>query len=145
MCMVDDAEYSAIHRSDWRRARKEHRCVDCGRTIQRGERYLSAGGLYEGAWWADKQCEHCNGAAQLLVRECGGFLFAGVQEDLAEHVSEPLPWRMQAARYVVGMRRQWKRFRGGDGLMRVPVVDMAKKYAKPERVGGTIADAWGAR
>jgi hypothetical protein len=125
--MIDDADgYSQLYHAGWRKARKPHRCGECYRQIERGEVYHYAGGMFDGEFWDGKQCSHCNAAAQLLVRECGGFLHAGVVEDLEEHISEPLPWRMQAARYVVAMRRGWKCIRK-PGLMPVPVVDMANR------------------
>lgn len=36
-----------------------------------------------------------------------------------EHIDPALPWAMQAARVVVGMRRKWQRF-DGTGLMKAP-------------------------
>lgn len=117
MCMIDDDWSSAeFYRQSTHTARQPHRCGECYRVIQPGERYLVATGRQNGEFWTAKQCAHCMRAAELLTEHCRGFLFGGVQEDLEQHVDCGLPWSMAAARHVVGMRRQWRRFTS-DALM----------------------------
>ena len=116
MCMIDDCEPNEFFDSKKPVAAKEHICCECGRTITKGERYHYAVGKSDGSLWTAKQCAHCNNAAKLLSKHCGGFLYGGVYEDLSEHVHEILPWSMQAARGVIGIQRQWRRF-DNKGLM----------------------------
>jgi len=118
MCMIDYADANEFCSESWRSAAKKHACGECGREIGAGETYLRAAGKSDGEMYQAKMCAHCHAGARLLQRHCGGYLFGGVYEDLKEHVSEALPWSMQAARLVVGMRRKWRRFNGG-GLMTV--------------------------
>ena len=41
------------------RARKDHVCSDCGRTIGPGETYLRCVGFEDGTAWTWKDCAHC--------------------------------------------------------------------------------------
>ena len=41
------------------RARTEHRCSDCGRTIRPGEVYRRGAGFDGGTAWTWKDCRHC--------------------------------------------------------------------------------------
>lgn len=121
MCMADGyAEFCAVRE---RRAAKEHRCEECGRTIPVGERYSYASGKFEGDFFDAKQCVHCAAAAGWLLKECHGFLYGGVLEDLEEHRYNGYPFAktMGLMRLIVGIRRDWKRF-DGRGLMAVPKV-----------------------
>lgn len=40
-------------------ARKEHRCTECGRAIQRGEKYQCAWGIWDGMAETFKTCPRC--------------------------------------------------------------------------------------
>ena len=42
-----------------RKARREHTCGECGRTIKRGETYEHFRGLYDGCWDTHKTCLGC--------------------------------------------------------------------------------------
>lgn len=122
MCMIDGADGVCEFSSDvFRTARKEYQCYECRRVISIGERHRYISGKWEGSFDTYRICAHCSVGCDLLSRECQGFLLGGIEEDLREHVSEILPWSMQAARLVVGMRRKWRRF-VGDGLMPVPAL-----------------------
>ena len=119
MCMADDGEYGRFSTHKDRKARKDHRCNECGRVIKRGETYRYFSGEHDGSIYTSKMCAHCQSAASLLQKECDGYLLEAVEEDLSEHIHELLPWSMAAARFVIAMRRQWQRFDKA-GLMPVP-------------------------
>lgn len=126
--MVDDADgWWDFFSSGERTARREHKCTECGRVILKSEVYEHARGRYDGNFSTYKTCRHCMRARSLLTKECGGYLFQGVYEDLHEHIHEILPWSMKAARLCVGMNRKWRRFHG-DALMPLP------PYYQKERV-----------
>ena len=121
MCMIDDVytESTGFVREYYRTARKPHRCTECAREIAPGERYHYARWLSDGGFGAAKTCAHCAAAADVLVKHCGGYICGNVIDDLQDHFDPTIPWRHAAGRYVVGIRRQWRRF-GGEGLMPVP-------------------------
>ena len=111
MCMYDPHEQDGgvYFGSGPRRARKEHICGECRRAIRKGERYFRAAGVQDGYAWDAKQCAQCAAAAGWLVKECGGFLFGGVQQDLEEHLDEVTGGAWVAlARLVIGMRHKWQ-------------------------------------
>lgn len=56
-CDYDMPDY---YRAKIRRARKEHHCYECGRTIKAGEQYEDAFGVYRGeSTYHPKTCERC--------------------------------------------------------------------------------------
>lgn len=117
MCRIDDGEYCDVWREADRRAAKGHQCTECGRPIDRGERYLRIEGLYAKSWTTMRLCAHCRIGADWLRAECGGFTLDGVIDEIREHAEE---YRSGALwRIVAGAARKWRRF-DGNGLMEVP-------------------------
>lgn len=130
MCAIDDCDdrYDPYSIKDVKRARKEHTCDECCRKIAVGEPYLYVFGVLRGYGGnSHYTCAHCRVAANWLRSNCGGFVHSGVQEDIEQHVEEYPALAFGLSRFIVGMRRQWKRF-DGNGLMRVP------RQAKPIEV-----------
>ena len=116
MCMIEDCdEQYTVYRQQVLKAKKQHKCTECKRVIERGETYRRTAGLYDGEWTIGKVCAHCKTATDWLKANCGGYLDHSVLEDMEQHFEEYS--RMDLARVVVGMRRSWKRIRS-DGLMR---------------------------
>jgi len=118
MCSIDDAERFVKYTTKRRKAIKPHRCHECRRDIQKGERYYFAKGLMPGYGWSQvKMCAHCEVGADWLVAECGGYCFEQVREEIREHADDYRSvglWRL-----TVGMNRKWQRF-GSAGLMPIP-------------------------
>ena len=121
MCMIDTCDdYARVFTKVERTARVEHKCGECGRKIEPGERYeafraLSATDDY---WWSTKTCEHCLAAREWLTEICGGFVYHGVHEDLENHWEEDVLYRTMAlGRVLVGIKYRW-RWKGR--LMQVP-------------------------
>lgn len=44
---------------EYPRARKQHRCGECGKTIEIGERYQRFSGKFDGDMFWEKTCENC--------------------------------------------------------------------------------------
>jgi hypothetical protein len=110
MCNVD-YDRPDFYVQDQRRARREHKCGECGRTIAKGEFYVRSSGKWDGLCNSFKHCEHCAVLAAWLERECGGYMHGGIIEDIGEHLSE---YRVPAvgfslARLYVMAGRDWKR------------------------------------
>ena len=120
MCRIQDCDPWDYFRSGHRVARKDHQCMDCFRTIHKGERYHYATGLADRRWCEMKLCQHCEAAAEWLREVCNGFLYGGIGEELEEHWDEDLTFRSKAlGMAVLGHKRQWQTFRR-DGLMPIP-------------------------
>jgi len=114
MCMIDNCESWDWFNREERRARKEHRCIECWRAILPGERYEFAKGQIEGSILEMKVCAHCIAVREWLVKVCSGFVYEMVKEEMVEHWREG--YGIWLGRAVVGMERKWQRFDGG-GLM----------------------------
>lgn len=127
MCMMEYGERAVVERTEMPRNRDpKRRCGECGRPIAVGEQYEHMRGLFDGTWCSERTCLHCLAARDWLSRECGGWVYGHVYEDLQEHRGENVS-QPGLGRFIVGMRRKWKRFKG-EGLMPVFVVG--------RRVGG---------
>lgn len=122
MCEFDHLDEGGTLLSEGkRRARKPHRCAECWRTIVPGERYHYTVAIFDGALHTWKCCAHCFVVSDWLVYQCGGFIFEGVRNDVANHLDEirdprVLGWLVRA---VLGMGRQWRR-EDGAGLRDIP-------------------------
>ena len=124
MCMIDGADgYNAFSRDETRKARKEHRCVECRRMIQPGETYHYLVALFDGDLSSDHCCQHCYVACEWLREVCSGWIVGSVLEDIEEHVREYMG-TARLARLAIAMRRNWKYKRGprAGQLMPVPAI-----------------------
>ncbi len=50
-----------------RRARKEHKCCECGQTINKGDLYQYSSGIWDGEPSSYKQCFSCNVISQAVL------------------------------------------------------------------------------
>lgn len=119
MCMLDDADgmVTIIDGGSYVTARKPHKCAECRRTIEAGERYHRESFVFDGRFQCHKTCAHCMVVRDFLQDECGGWLYGDVEEDAREHCHGQ-GYGMDLYRAVVGMRRNWRRQDGR--LMNVP-------------------------
>ena len=123
MCDWGDESYWTFVNQTMHRARKQHKCAECNRTIEIGERYEFLFGKCDGETYSVKTCGHCIEARGMLIRECESYPIGDVRNGLKEHATREYPRAiaMEAARLYWGMKRQWKRFDGA-GLMPPPSV-----------------------
>lgn len=86
-------DLSAFNDVTMPRARKAHKCCECGREIQRGETYESNKGCWDGQIEVYKTCSDC-----LSVRDeffCDGWEFECIWDYMANHIKDmgdQLPW-----------------------------------------------------
>lgn len=106
MCRADDVERAVVWNEEQRTAAKAHKCTECYRDIQAGERYRHISSLHDGHWRRDRMCAHCMAAGGWLVATCGGYLLTEIYEELVEHWDEGYR-SVPFARLIVGMRRKW--------------------------------------
>jgi hypothetical protein len=92
-----EGEYPDVYDERWMRARKEHVCCACSRTIQPGEQYHYTFMVYEGTPDHWKRCERCQA------------IFA--------HLSR----RMKAARVARRERIRQRYATSRHGITRVPI------------------------
>jgi hypothetical protein len=110
------------------KARKQHRCDECGRHITVGETYHRHAGVYDGDFFTNASCAHCAVARRIVDSIDNGY-YEGYFGGLDTWVSESLwrePWTVkypdQAAillRLAACFRMDW-RFTGSRELMPVP-------------------------
>lgn len=122
MCMIDSADpVTPINDGEYRKARKAHKCNECRRAIDVGERYHYETFTGDNGFTQHKTCAHCMVARDWLQKECSGWIYGGVEEDLREHVTDNGGYYgMPLARLSVAMKNNWRR---RDGSLR-PVPPM---------------------
>lgn len=113
-----DERVTIISEAQMVKARKAHGCKECGRTINKGEKYLREVFKFDGALTTHKTCEHCEMVRRWLVYECGGWVYGAIAEDIREHFQEGYGFGI--GRLAVGIGRNWKRYDGT--LMPIPVL-----------------------
>lgn len=119
MCRIDDCDGRVeILQSADRKARKEHRCGECGRLIAIGETYHYEFGKMEGRTDTYITCAHCMVARGWLTKNCGGFVYEQVIDETKEHGEEYPALAIPLYRVVVGAKHKWQKF--GGGMMPVP-------------------------
>lgn len=109
--MLDYDPVTMLH-SERRRARKEHKCNECFRTIFIGERYLN-----EGILWGDgdgisthRVCWHCQVVRQMMMWEEGCYLIGnGALQDWLCEVSD-LHWTFRVMN--AGICNKWTNKKG---------------------------------
>ena len=108
MCMLDDGDGQVTMLSEANHvARKAHKCRECARTIEPGERYHVDRFIWEGKLDTHKVCAHCMVARNWLSNECGGWLFGCIEEDIREHARNG-DYPMGVHRLAVGMAWKWR-------------------------------------
>lgn len=112
MCMVDYNDDPATELAkNHPVARKQHKCSECRRIIQPGEHYLNERIAYDGSCSTYKTCSHCEVARTWLARQCGGWIFGSVAEDIHEHASERR-YGFGVKKLSIGIGRKWTRVDG---------------------------------
>ena len=90
-CNCDVGESAAFCATTMRRARKDHRCYECGDTIEPGETYEVIEGMWDGSFETYKTCSGCVAAWSIL--EAAGWcrVFGDLRETWREHWTKDLP------------------------------------------------------
>lgn len=123
MCRIDDCERVEIFQKVDRKARKEHSCSECGRPIAIGETYHYVAGKIEGRLDTYYTCSHCMVGQEWLLKNCGGWIYTQVLEEIREHAEEYPKIALGLYKISFGGSRKWQRKRGG--LMPLPKMPLS--------------------
>lgn len=100
-CIVVDSDYEpSCSTVTIRKARKQHVCDECGRTIKPGERYEHISGIWDGHADSNKTCLGCKAIRNLFF--CDLWVYGEVWNAVDDHIlevvrygpgdSEEIPW-----------------------------------------------------
>lgn len=112
--MCFDGDPVDLVKAKEQRARKEHLCAECGRTIASGEVYLYEAWVYEGSFDTHRTCGQCHAARRWLVEICSTWQYGWVLNELAEHWDESW-WggrgyrSLGLGRLIIASRTRWQR------------------------------------
>lgn len=96
MCTCDLEDTCDFSTTDTMKARKPHRCYECGDAIQPGDRYVRVAGKWEGDFATFTRCLTCSAwmqalfAAQKHACGCSGVEFGGLWSSIREFTEEHL-------------------------------------------------------
>lgn len=96
------------------KARKEHRCCECGKTIRIGERYERYAGKYDGDFCSIVTCLICAEIADAFYcdsRLYGGGLWEGMHEIMGELKSSCFD-KLQTPEAKAELQRRWMEWKG---------------------------------
>ena len=106
------------------KAKKQHRCSCCRRTINPGESYTKEAGTGDG-FWTTKGCSHCTVARAWLEKETQwSFMFSFDTYDDLYGVVERVG-TLEAAKLYAGIRMRWVNAAGK--LLKVPKMPLTSK------------------
>ena len=98
-----DFDPATIYNRELRKARKEHRCTECGQPIRFGQQYENVFGVWEGSAWSFKTCEGCCDLRTWVKNNVPCFCWAhgSMLDDAAETIDEAC---CRAPTETVGLR-----------------------------------------
>ena len=70
----------------WRTARKVHKCYECGRKIEPGEKYEVVSGVWDGDFETYKTCNDCHTARSMFFPS--GYSFGMMWQDIVDYIGE---------------------------------------------------------
>jgi hypothetical protein len=95
-CYCDSDYQATIYRKSEHTARQPHKCYECGRTINPGERYESVFAVWDGRGETCKTCPHCLAIREWVVAHvpCSCWMHGNMLEDIGndvEHYAHEAP------------------------------------------------------
>lgn len=89
MCYCD-YEPPSMYEVSTHAARKAHRCYECSRTIQPGERYEKVVGVWDGDFGTYKTCRHCLDLRKFVQERADCFCWShgSIREDALDSAEE---------------------------------------------------------
>lgn len=92
MC-VCDYEPPEFYTREGHRANKQHRCSECGTTIQPGDKYIRTVGKWEGYFGEFKECMNCVSLIEAAQEhfECFCFTHGNIIEEIQVELEECMP------------------------------------------------------
>lgn len=129
MCLLIEYEDQVDLGSGFRKARKLHNCMECGREIQSGESYFYQTSVMDGSHvYTWKMCAHCRATITLAsqMTDCPETWYweMAIGTDEETHTGDalthdlPSGGRVALLRCIVSKRRKWRATSGG--LVDVP-------------------------
>lgn len=114
--MIDDGDgHATVLHSRQQRARLQHQCTECRRTIEPGESYLAERTVFDGDAMSHKICAHCQRVRDYLIDHCGGWLYGGLHEDISGHYygsTSNDAGEREVRLLSIGMSARWRRADG---------------------------------
>jgi hypothetical protein len=103
----------------WPKARKEHRCEDCNRTIAKGDEYQRCAGKYDGEFFYTTTCKVCVEIRAAFtcteydqVGPPPGELWSDIQEQMFPVITTACYDKLKTPEAKAHLRDQWRKWKG---------------------------------
>ena len=97
-CYCDYDSMPSMYSETWHKAKKDHRCCECGKTISVGQQYQRVVGVWDGDFSSYKTCERCAGLRDALA-EVSCPTFGGLQDEYWNYLDSCLLSEQRDATY----------------------------------------------
>lgn len=85
VCLSHDYDcYNSFYSESWRKARKPHKCCECGVIIEVGEQYEHVSGKADGRIFTAKTCAVCQDIRAAFV--CGTWVFGDLWQSMYDYM-----------------------------------------------------------
>ena len=120
-----EGEPAEVYVKTAHRARRVHRCSECGRAIERGEVYERVFAVWEGDPETLPMCFHCLSMIEFVTASipCFCWLHHSLHEDVQNAIEE-------YAHEAPGLRFGWLRRKHAIGQLRRPTADELAAYRR---------------
>lgn len=81
-CSIDGYDDAKVYREEFPVARKQYRCCECGETINPGQKYHKAVGLWDLGWDTYRTCMPCYNIRNHYCRR--GYIFGRLSDTLSD-------------------------------------------------------------
>ena len=115
VCLTSDCDlHNDFYSGDTRKARKPHKCCECGCQIKVGQIYHHAVGKSDGDIWAYDTCSLCDEIRTHFY--CDDWLFTNLWDDMVEQLFDGGGFRFEcmeglgvpARELILAQWRSWK-------------------------------------
>lgn len=88
VCVDYGGPYAEFYTESMVKAKKKHKCCECGKEIEPGETYEKITGKWDSFIETYRTCKNCLNIKEVFF--CEGWLFEGMKEALYEHLQDIL-------------------------------------------------------
>lgn len=132
--MCCDYDPPSVYNETTPKARKEHRCNECRRSISVGETYKRVEGRWEGGWSTFRICEHCLKCIKIhgqIDADCDCYGLGDFWESFHEHIEGSYSTEgSKFHRLEISANHKWRYRRGSRAGQLMPVPNPAEYTRK---------------
>ena len=104
-------EMCAFWKTSIKTARKVHRCAECRKEIQPGQKYESLSYVFDGAFHHEKKCLICTEIRDAFLEDgctyCSGDMWSEIRDSVFREITTTCFDRLKTPEAKAELRREW--------------------------------------